>query len=157
MSMDEILRLIGEKLVLVRQLAEAAEKQRRALKAHAGGRAVAAATREVEAVFQRMEAVERESAALLARLDAPSLSEAVNRQPYSPHKLRAWQGLRRLCALAERLREDNDVSRILLEKEYAYLRFSLNVMAEAQAGPGYDAPEEPVRAVQGRKLFDQLV
>ena len=59
MSMDEILRLIGEKLVLVRQLAEAAEKQRRALKAHAGGRAVAAATREVEAVFQRMEAVER--------------------------------------------------------------------------------------------------
>ena len=151
--MDEILRLIGEKLVLVRQLAEAAEKQRRALKAHAGGRAVAAATREVEAVFQRMEVVERESAALLAR----SLSEAVNRQPYSPHKLRAWQGLRRLCTLAERLREDNDVSRILLEKEYAYLRFSLNVMAEAQAGPGYDAPEEPVRAVQGRKLFDQSV
>ena len=155
--MEEIRRLIREKLALMRQLAEAAEVQRRALKENLNGRAVRAATGKVEALLPCVEAVERDTDALLARLAAPSLAEAVNRQPYSRHKVQAWQDLQRLQALIERLRQVNDTSRILLEKDRAYLGFSLNVMAEAQAGPGYDAPEDPTRAVQGRKLFDQSV
>lgn len=155
--MDEILRLIQEKLILANRLAEAAEAQRRALKENLNGRAVSAATREVETLLARVEEAERDTAALLARLSTPTLAEAVNRQPYSPRKVQAWQDLQRLQALTERLRQVNDVSRTLLEKDHAYLGFSLNVMAEAQAGPGYDAPEDPARAVQGRKLFDQSV
>ena len=129
--MDEILRLIKEKLMLMNQLVEAAEAQRSALKENLNGRAVSAATRDVEALLRRLEDAERDTADLLARLSVPSL--------------------------AERLRQANAVSRTLLEKDGAYLGFSLNVMTEAQAGPGYDAPEEPARAVQGRKLFDQSV
>lgn len=155
--MDEILRLIKEKLMLMNQLVEAAEAQRSALKENLNGRAVSAATRDVEALLRRVEDAERDTADLLARLSAPSLAEAVNRQPYSPRKVQAWRDLDRLQALIERLRQANAVSRTLLEKDGAYLGFSLNVMTEAQAGPGYDAPEEPARAVQGRKLFDQSV
>ncbi len=155
--MEEILRLIKEKLLLARRLAEAADAQRRALKENLNGRAVSAATLEVEALLVRMEAAERDTAALLARLSAPNIAEAVNRQPYSPRKAEAWKALRLLQGLTVRLQEANAISRTLLEKDGAYLGFSLNVMTEAQAGPGYEAPEEPARAVQGRKLFDQSV
>lgn len=97
--MDEILRLIQEKLILANRLAEAAEAQRRALKENLNGRAVSAATREVETLLARVEDAERDTAALLARLSTPTLAEAVNRQPYSPRKVQAWQDLQRLQAL----------------------------------------------------------
>lgn len=155
--MEDLLQLLKEKLVLAAKLAEAAEKQRRALKENLNGRDVTAATREVEGLLARLDACERDTATFLTRIEAPTLAEAVSREAYSPRKMQAKQYLDRLNELAASLRETNGISRTLLEKDRAWLGFGLNVMTEAQAGPGYDAPEEPDRAVQGRKLFDQSV
>lgn len=114
--MEEILRLIKKKLLLAHRLAEAADAQQRALKENLNGRSVSTATREVDAILARMEDAERTTDALLARLSAPSIVEAVNRQPYSPRKAEAWKALRLLAGLTVRLKEANAVSRTLLEK-----------------------------------------
>ena len=56
MFMEDLLQLLKEKLVLAAKLAEAAEKQRRALKENLNGRDVTAATREVEGLLARLDA-----------------------------------------------------------------------------------------------------
>ena len=65
--------------------------------------------------------------------------------------------MKRLRDLLERMRDVVESSRGLLKKDMEYLTFSLNVMTEASAAPGYGTPDAPDRATQGRKLFDQSI
>ncbi len=85
------------------------------------------------------------------------MMEAVRRQPYSREKLQARKFLKSLDESFQRLKQLSFTSQSLLARDLDYLSFNINVMTQAQAGPGYAGPEQAPKAVQGRKLFDQSV
>ncbi len=155
--LDKILPLLGKELSLALRLYEQAEVQRKALKDHLNGKAVAAATEAMNATLRELAAHEKDKRALLAALGAKNLEEAVGRLPYSKEKTRARQQMQRLNGLLHKLKEVGDASQGLLHRAMEYLTFSLNVMTAASAAPAYGAPDTPERATQGRKLLDTSV
>ncbi|MBQ7515025.1 MAG: flagellar export chaperone FlgN [Schwartzia sp.] len=155
--MEEMLRLLEEELSLCGKLNEAAEKQRQTLKDNLDGQAVGSAAQSVNRLLEKMTALEKEKEEFLQRAGAPTMMEAVRRQAYSPEKLWARKLLQELDKALRDLKQVNFTSQSLLARDMDYLSFNINVMTQAQAGPGYAAPEAAPKAVQGRKLFDQSV
>lgn len=155
--MDEIMGLLTQELALCNELDTAVEKQRRALKGRLNGEALRGATREVEMLFARLGEALRQREVLLAHWQAETLAQAIRQQPYSARKIEAWRCLEQIQTRLDGLRQTSRTNQALLDKEMEYLSFSLNVMTQAQAGPGYDAPKESEKAIQRRKLFDQSI
>ncbi len=156
--LDKILPLLGKELSLALRLYEQAETQRKALKEHLNGKAVAEATEAINATLRELAAYEKEKTALLAELGAETLEEAVGRLPYSKEKTRARQQMQRLNSLLQKLKDVGEASHGLLNHAMEYLTFSLNVMTAAAASPAYGTPDAPQQSTtQGRKLLDTSV
>lgn len=153
-STDVIIDFLRDELAILSRLTEQAEAQKAALKDNLNGKAVSEATAAVAATLRRLGECEEKKAALLAELGATTLTEAVARQGYSREKRIAREQLEQIRMLFEKLRLIAATSKSLLKHDAEYLTFSLNVMAEASAAPGYGTQDT---ATQGRKLFDESI
>ncbi len=156
-TLERIESLLKAELSLTLRLYEQSEAQKKALKENLNGKAVSEATEAIEKTLREMEAHEKNKAALLAEMSADNIEDVVGRMPYSKEKTRVRQYMKRLRDLLEKMRRVVESSRSLLKKDMEYLTFSLNVMTEASAAPGYGTPDAPEQATQGRKLFDQSI
>ncbi len=155
--MEEMLHLLEEELSLCNKLNEAAEKQRMALKDNLDGQAAGGTAQVVNRLLETLAALEKKKEDFLNRAEAPTMMEAIRRQPYSSDKQRARKLLKDVDETLRELKRLCFTNQSLLERDMDYLNFNINVMTQAQAGPGYAAPEQAPKAVQGRKLFDQSV
>ena len=156
-SMDAFIELLRAELAVLSRLSERAEAQKAALKDNLNGKAVSETTAAVSAALRELGGCEEKKAAMLSELGVATLTEAVARQPYSAEKKQARALLGQLREMSERLRGIVATSKELLAHDAEYLTFSLNVLAEASAAPGYGTPDAQAAATQGRKLFDESV
>ena len=156
-ALERIESLLKAELSLTLRLYEQSETQKKALKENLNGKAVSEATEAINKTLRELEAHEKNKTALLAELEADNVEAVVGRMPYSQEKTRVRQQMKRLGDLLEKMQSVVESSRSLLKKDMEYLTFSLNVMTEASAAPGYGTPDAPEQATQGRKLFDQSI
>ncbi|WP_462331686.1 flagellar export chaperone FlgN [Schwartzia sp. (in: firmicutes)] len=155
--MDEIIKILRAELALSMKLEAAAQAQREALKANLDGRRVSETTQTVDGLLRQLSVFEKQKEDLLKKAGCESVNEFLKHQPYSKEKMEAKDYLGRLTELLEKIRKIGSGSRLLLKNDMEYLTFSLNVMTQSQAGPGYDDTEQPDAAIQGKKLFDRSV
>ena len=156
-SMDVIIELLRGELAILSRLCDQAEAQKTALKDNLNGKAVSETTAAVSATLRELGGCEEKKTELLSEFGTATLTEAVARQPYSKEKKQARELLGQIRAHSERLRQIVATSKDLLAHNAEYLTFSLNVLAEASAAPGYGTPDAQAAATQGRKLFDESV
>lgn len=156
--MDEIIRILRAELALCMKLEAAAQAQREALKANLDGRRVTETTQTVDGLLRQISVFEKQKEELLQKAGCASMTELLKRQPYSKEKMEAKRYLARMTELFQKVRNIGSANRLLLKNGMEYLTFSLNVMTQSQAGPGYDDTESPDKtAIQGKKLFDKSV
>ncbi len=156
-SLDRILELMREELSLALRLYEQAEVQRTALKEHLNGRAVTEATKSIQPTLKALNDCQKKKDELLSAMGVATFDDALARIPYSKEKTRARQTLNRLSGLLKKLKTVVGTSHELLTRDMNYLEFNLNVMTAASAAPGYGTPDAPMKATQGRKLFDESI
>lgn len=155
--MDEIIRILRAELALSIKLGEAAQAQREALKSNLDGRRVMETTQTVDGLLRQLTTFEKQKEELLQKASCSTMAELLKRQPYSKEKMEAKGYISRLAELLDKLRGMSSGSRKLLKNDMEYLTFNLNVMTQAQAGPGYEESDKPDASIQGKKLFDRSV
>ena len=156
--MDEIIRILRAELALCMKLEAAAQAQREALKANLDGRRVTETTQTVDGLLRQISVFEKQKEELLQKAGCASMTELLKHQPYSKKKMEAKEYMNRMTELFQRIRNIGSANKLLLKNDMEYLTFSLNVMTQSQAGPGYDDTESPDKAaIQGKKLFDRSV
>lgn len=155
--MDEILSILREETAAVGELARLAESQRQVLRGRSDARAVSEAAKKINRAMEELDRLEREKEALLEEAGAKSMAELLKKYPYSAEKREAKDAVREIGSALKSIKEASETSAELVSRGTDYLTFSMNLLAGAKAGPGYDAADTPANTMQGRKFLDESV
>lgn len=153
MNDDELSRIIRAELVGTAKLLKAAIRLREALKSAPDMARINTVTHDIDVLMAEMSLCERHKRELLAKTDCRDLQEVVYRGSDVHVRIATRKQLQRLAELLLELRQVADENKTLLRRNEDYLEYSLNVLAQVQAGPSYGDD----RNIQNVKLLDASV